>query len=487
MSLVHILAAIPLAVLCGRLAHWKGRGVLLLGISVVLIYGLQPALPIRNLDFWLPSLAIGLTLLTWAATQPYHRTAPTTDQTQSGVTPAWRTDLPVALLLAGIPLALSLTRYFSNLCCLTPTRPPQMWQVLIFLIIMAAFTLAFLRLVKNRLVLSTIMIVLVIGLLVILKSPSIAQKASILLRSVSGQPGEHALATDLVWLGFSYLAFRLVHGLRDFQGGKLPVYSLSEFVNYALFFPAYTSGPIDRAQRWINEYKTNKLPGSGDYLEGSQRILWGLFKKFVLADSLALLALNSLNAAQVQSSAWAWVLLYAYALRIYLDFSGYTDLAIGLGIFAGFRLPENFNAPYLKTNLTAFWNSWHITLAQWFRAYYFNPLTRFLRQRGGKLPVWLIIFLGQTTTMVLIGLWHGITLNFFLWGLWHGLGLFIHNRYAEWLKPHTVWSEGHPLYQRLAQVGGWLVTFNFVVLGWVWFALPEPNLSFSYFKQLFGL
>jgi len=96
----------------------------------------------------------------------------------------------------------------------------------------------------------------------------------------------------------------------------------------------------------------------------------GLFKKFALADSLALIALNAVNAGQVKSSGWMWLILYAYAFQIYFDFSGYTDIAIGMGRWLGIRLPENFAHPYLKPNLTLFWNSWHITLAQWFRAYF---------------------------------------------------------------------------------------------------------------------
>ncbi len=219
------------------------------------------------------------------------------------------------------------------------------------------------------------------------------------------------------------------------------------------------------------------------------RILSGAFKKFVLADGLALVALNSQNAAQIQSTSWAWVVLYAYALRIFFDFAGYTDIAIGLGRLAGFHLPENFERPYLKTNLTTFWNSWHMTLAQWFRSYYFNPLTRSLRGSKGKvaLPAWAIILICQLTTMLLIGLWHGITVNFAVWGLWHGVGLFIHNRWSEWMRPRSASLDNRPGLQRSLKFAGWLLTFNFVVLGWIWFALPSPGMAWNYFRLLAGL
>ena len=182
-----------------------------------------------------------------------------------------------------------------------------------------------------------------------------------------------------------------------------------------------------------------------------------------------------------------WISLYAYSLRIYFDFSGYTDVALGLGRILGINLPENFSAPYLKTNLTEFWNSWHITLAQWFRAYFFNPITRFLRKNPGVLPVWLIILIGQISTMLLIGLWHGITWNFTLWGLWHGIGLFIHNRWSGWLRNRGVILQNNQSSSRSLKFLGWLLTFHYVTLGWVWFALPEVHLSLDTFKLLLGI
>jgi len=219
---------------------------------------------------------------------------------------------------------------------------------------------------------------------------------------------------------------------------------------------------------------------------GLARILAGLFKKFALADALALIALNPQNAAQTNASGWMWVLLLAYSLRIYLDFSGYTDVAIGMGRLLGFRLPENFDHPYRKTNLTSFWNSWHITLAQWFRAYVFNPLLRWLRTRPRKLPVAAMVLIGQLSVMTLIGLWHGITWNYLIWGVWHAAGLYIHNRWAEWSRQHLAALDGRPTLARLLSAAGWVATFTFVSLGWVWFAMPQVDLALHVFATLFG-
>jgi alginate O-acetyltransferase complex protein AlgI len=483
MTLLQILVFSLVALLIGWLAPHSKRVVILLVASLLAIYWLQPSTPIRNLDFWLPTVSVVLTVFVWAATRN---------------DPIAKQRIPWAPLIAivGTTLAIGMTRYTGLLCCLTPSRPPDLLRILLALCLAAGITaLPILFPSKNRYFLN-IAIVLILGLFIVLKTPSISQSASAWLRSRTGQAVDLATAIDLPWLGFSYLAFRLLHVLRDRQMGKLPAISLDEFVSYALFFPAFTAGPIDRSQRFVADLHRIAAPQPAassmlhppidDWIVGSQRVVLGIFKKFVLADSLALISLNAQNAGQVTSTGWMWVLLLAYALRIYFDFSGYTDIAIGLGRLAGIHLPENFEQPYLKPNLTAFWNSWHMTLAQWFRAYYFNPVTRALRTRFKKLPTALTILFGQVSTMALIGLWHGITWSFLAWGVWHGLGLFVHNRWADWARPRLADLKMPAGLLRVSLLAGWALTFLFVVLGWVWFALPSVGLSLQVFSTLFG-
>jgi alginate O-acetyltransferase complex protein AlgI len=277
---------------------------------------------------------------------------------------------------------------------------------------------------------------------------------------------------------------RLLHTVRDRQSGRLPEVKLSEYVIYLIFFPALSAGPIDRIERFVTDLRKSPVLSMGDLGAAGRRLVVGLFKKFILADSLALIALNATNALQVRASGWAWVLLYAFAFQIFLDFSGYTDIAIGVGRLMGFQLPENFNAPLRKPNLTQFWNNWHMTLTQWFRAYFFSPVTRFLRSRSRPLPVPVIIFLTQMATMILIGLWHGVSWNFVLWGAWHGLGLFLHNRWAELTKARFAMLPTAG--QTAIQVAGVFLTFQYVALGWVFFALPTLASSFRFFGVLFG-
>lgn len=481
MGLAQILALSLSALAIGWLAprHWRVWLILL--ASLLAIYWLQPSAPIRNLDFWLPTLSIGLTVLAWVSTR--------TVQSQEKKPP-----LGAILLIISAILALGLMRYLGPVCCLTASRPPDMLHIVLGLAILAGvIAIPYLFPGKGK-AFSYLSLLLILGIFIVLKTPALTLRLSAILRSWTGQPVDLSSAMDISWLGFSFLAFRLMHVLRDYQTGRVAASSLQNFVAYALFFPSYISGPIDRSQRWIGELEqtlsTTGLHHPKDQaahtVAGLQRILIGTFKKFVLADSLAVFALSPQNALQTTSAGWMWVLLLGYTLRIYFDFSGYTDIAIGIGRLMGFHLPENFDRPYLKQSLTAFWNSWHMTLAQWLRTYFFNPLTRALRMRQRKLPTWSIILVGQLSTMALIGVWHGITWNFLIWGLWHGLGLFVHNRWSEWIRPRFADSPPGHLNQAVLSWLAWLATFVFVALGWVWFALPDPALALLAFRKLAG-
>jgi alginate O-acetyltransferase complex protein AlgI len=493
MALPHIFVFSLVSALVGGLARGRWREWLLLILSLLALYALQPATPIRYLDFWLPTTSLGLTVLVWVVTQasPASPVRPTPGAAPAENPAAGPDILRPTLISTGIIgaviMLIAATRYLDRswVSWLTPSRPPDVLLVIIALALSAAAGAALARFLPGQgagsLRLVSILVWVLIGMFVVLKTDVLAGWASMGLRALMQQSVTQASALDWRWLGFSYITFRLIHALRDRLSKRLPVLSLSEFVTYALFFPALTAGPIDRADRFVKDLR-QPAPA---WAEGGTRLAVGIFKKFVLADTLALLALSAQNAAQARSTFWLWILLYAYAGRIYFDFSGYTDIALGLGRLLGFKLPENFDQPYLKANLTLFWNSWHMSLAQWFRAYFFNPLTRALRSR--PLPPWLIILIGQAGTMVLIGLWHGVTWNFAVWGAWHAVGLFAHSRYAEFARPRLAWLDARPALKRAAAAAGTLFTFHYVALGWVWFALPSLNLSLRVFGKLFGL
>ncbi|OGO15980.1 MAG: hypothetical protein A2Z14_02505 [Chloroflexi bacterium RBG_16_48_8] len=474
MGLIPILVFLSLSILIGLLARGKWRSWAILVVSVLSLYWLQPAIPIRHLDFWLPTLSLGLTVLVW---QMIGSKNAERNRREDGITFA---------MIGALVFALGLTRYLGKGTFLAPTRPPNPGSIAFALLLLASLSLLITKLREKGLSLANIGAGLVLVCFILLKSQPLAEAVSRGLRVLSGQSSDLASASELQWLGFSYIAFRLLHTLRDHALDRLPPLTLREYLCYVLFFPALPAGPIDRAERFQRDLHSPASLTAKVGLEGGTRIVVGVFKKFVLADSLAYFALNAANASRVCSTAWLWIMLYAYGFRLYLDFSGYTDVAIGSGLLMGLRLPENFHQPYLKPNIAAFWNSWHITLAQWFRAYFFNPLTRTLRTAKVKLPAAAIILIGQISTMALIGLWHGIAWNFLLWGLWHGLGLFLHNRWVDMQRSHPRWfpqrlMEGHPL-----QVLSVFFTFHFVLLGWIPFVIPDVGQGMRLFLRLFG-
>lgn len=469
MILNQILIFSVLAIFIGRIAGspWRGRG--LLAASILSVYWLQQASPLRYFDFWLPTISLALTVLAWIVSRAGNRRNAQSDL----ISLAW---------IFAIILAVAGTRYLPDGWQLTTTRPPSIQNVILLLAALGMVISFVYSAFRGSL---WPLVLLIIILFVTLKTEPIILYASKLVRTFSGQSSELASRLDFQWLGFSYIAFRLLHTLRDRATGRLPSLSLHEYVTYVLFFPALSAGPIDRAERFVLDMRSQSRITAKDVFDGGVRISVGVFKKFVLADGLVLIALNGTNATQVESSLWLWIMLYAFTLQIYLDFSGYTDVAIGIGRLAGISLPENFDRPYIQSNLAAFWNRWHITLARWFRFYFFNPLTRNLRRRA-KLPVWAIIFIGQIGTMALIGIWHGITWNYLFWGIWHGAGLFIHNRWVALLRTRQkgfLWSFNN---SRVVSAAGTLATFHFVALGWVWFALPNLDVSWSILMRLVG-
>jgi alginate O-acetyltransferase complex protein AlgI len=327
-------------------------------------------------------------------------------------------------------------------------------------------------------------------LLFALKFAPLAQGLAFWLRWVMQQDLKQALPTDVRWLGFSYLAFRLVHALRErTTNPRWQAVSLAEFLSFALFLPAWVAGPIDKLPRFVQDLRQPSQPRWANAVLACQRLTVGIAKKFGFAALLSLFALNPQLAEQVRQPAWLWVMLLGYGLYLYCDFSGYTDIALGLALLFDLRLPENFGSnqqqPYRQGNLTQFWNQWHISLAQWFRAYYFNPLSKQLRQL--RLSPAVMIAIAQISTMLLIGIWHGVTWNFAIWGLWHGVALFCHNRWVDYCRQKQL-TLGQPGWQQRA-IGGTftLLTFVYVNLGWVWFALPSFSQSWLVLRRLFGL
>lgn len=441
--------------------------------SVICIFTFQPILPIRGLDFTLPTMTILLTICVYGA---FSKQNPITTKNNL---------IDAAIILVSIIL-ISATRFISYDGILTASRPPQPVRILPGLLGGTGLALLINYLIqKEKKWPVHFCIYFIIMILVILKTPQITLLFSRMARSLNGQSSDMALPADIRWFGFSYIAFRLLSILIDSSKGRKTDIGLSEFFVYVCFPPALSAGPIDRWDRFCKEYRIeSKNTITEDLYSGLGQITLGLFHKFILADALAKMAVSSQNAGQFIHKGWAWAALFSYALQIYFDFCGYSEIAVGLGMLFGIHLPKNFDHPYLKPDLTRFWSSWHITLTQWIRSYVFNPLTRSLRSNKSRpMPKWLIILITQLTTMLLIGLWHGVTVNFVIWGLWHGIGLFVHQFYSQktgaWLR------STHICFQKIYTVCSTLLTIIYVSLGWVWFVIPDFGDALKFFGRLF--
>ena len=252
----------------GLLISNRSRKWLLLIGSVLAIYWLQPPLPIRNLDFWLPTATIALTIMIYAITRKPAESF-------------WAENRNTTFVLVALILAIGATRYLPSLCCLSPTRPPQFPQVIFGLVIIALTVGAALLSASKQIRFFNIPALILIGLFILLKTETFATYGSVWLRALTSQSPDLAASQDIQWLGFSYVSFRLLHTIRDRTAGRLPDLSLSEFVTYIIFFPAFTAGPIDRVQRFLNDLHAEFLLAAPQIITGGRRILTGIFKKFV--------------------------------------------------------------------------------------------------------------------------------------------------------------------------------------------------------------
>jgi D-alanyl-lipoteichoic acid acyltransferase DltB (MBOAT superfamily) len=468
MTVTQVLILALAAMLINALKRWRLHAMLATG--VVAMYWLQPTQEPVNLVFWLPTILIALVVVVWALTS-------------SPESRDWKKNSETLALLGGTIAVMDISRYYGFDALISVETPRPQWLIPVLLaLLLASFGLS--RLGRFSTPGRITAVLGLIGLLICIKLPWILSSAVQWLGDLRGKETGFSVIS---WLGISYVSFRLLHTLFDRLAGRLPSLSLAEYVNYVIFFPSITAGPIDRAERFVKDLR-NPLPlENTDLMEAGTRLFAGLFKKFVLADALGWIALNEAYLLDSKTAGWVWFFLYAYSFQIYFDFSGYTDIAIGLGRLMGIRLPENFNAPYSKPNLSQFWNSWHMTLTHWFRSYFFNPLTRRMRSTSRPLSLPVMILISQVSTMILIGLWHGITYNFFLWGVWHGIGLFLQNRWSEQVKPHSGFAAVHPLREKLTRYAGIFLTFNFVSLGWLFFIFSTPAMVWTALLRLAGM
>lgn len=271
-------------------------------------------------------------------------------------------------------------------------------------------------------------------------------------------------------LGISYFTFKFLHVLIDTYRGRIKKIDFLSFCAFIFFFPTFSAGPIDRYGRFKKDLQ-DALPLTKEYVdEGVTRIITGLFKKFIIADKTGVLITALAPDILSASKPVLWLVMFLYSIKVYYDFSGYSDIAIGLGRLFGITVPENFNRPYLKPNLVLFWQNWHMTLTSWLREYLFMPLGKLLMKNIGPNHPWLINSICQLVTMAAVGIWHGSTMSFLIWGLYQGAGLALYRIYSDLLKKYgserlLEWMNQ----SRLMYWAGVAATFVFISIGWAFF------------------
>jgi alginate O-acetyltransferase complex protein AlgI len=278
-------------------------------------------------------------------------------------------------------------------------------------------------------------------------------------------------------VGISFYTFKTLSYTIDVYRREIRTCrSLWQYAMFVTYFPELVAGPIVRASVFLPQLKRSLRPSWARTLIGLQLVLLGVTKKLLIADRLSVFA----DAIFAQPSAYSPLTVLtgvvAYSLQIYCDFSGYSDIAIGVSKIVGFDLPENFNMPYLATSMIDFWRRWHITLSNWLRDYVFFSI-------GGLRKNPLNKYRNVLITMLLGGLWHGASWTFVFWGLLHGVGLIVNhwwedNRRRKRRKPRSDWW---------VKILCWAATYAFVCLTWIFFRAQTFSTAIAVVRKVVGI
>ena len=270
-------------------------------------------------------------------------------------------------------------------------------------------------------------------------------------------------------LAISFFTFQQISYLVDSYKDEVKECNFLQYALFVLFFPQLIAGPIVHHKEMIPQFTNlkNMLINYKNIIMGIYIFSIGLFKKVIIADTFAIWATNGFDKAIELNLFEAWATALSYTFQIYFDFSGYTDMAIGLALLFNIKLPINFYSPYKATNIQDFWRRWHITLSRFLRDYVYIPL-------GGSRVHEIRIYLNLLTTFLIGGIWHGAGWTFIFWGFLHGLALII----------YRVWSK---LQIKLYTPFAWFITFIFLNVSWVFFRAKEWSDAMKVLDNMFSL
>lgn len=270
-------------------------------------------------------------------------------------------------------------------------------------------------------------------------------------------------------LGISFFVFLLIHYLVEVHRGNVTRVGVQQESLFVLFFPTVLSGPLKRIENFEPQAESAPRPAADDLHEGLSRLVIGLAKKTLVADQIAPLTQDVFGHPDAFGAGQLWLAAYGYAVQIYFDFAGYSDMAIGSARLLGFRVPENFDYPYFRTNIAEFWRHWHMTLTGWIMQYIYFPL-------GGNRRGESRTHANRLIAMTLCGLWHGSAFHFAAWGVYHGLLLNLFHLYRR-LRTRAFPNRPDGIEHPIARLASGLLTFHLVVIGWLFFAADLPVAS----------
>jgi len=281
----------------------------------------------------------------------------------------------------------------------------------------------------------------------------------------------HIQWTKLVLpIGISFYTFETITYVVDvYRKVHKPLDNFWSYQLYIIFFPKLIAGPIIRYHDLADQIEDRSKDETVDnILTGFYRFAIGVSKKVLIANQMGLYADSVFALSYADLGTYtAWMGILAYTFQIYFDFSGYSDMAIGIAKMVGFRFPENFNNPYISQNITEFWRRWHISLGAWMRNYLYIPLG------GNRVATKSRLYFNLWFVFLASGLWHGASWSFILWGAYHGIFLVLERSFL--LK----------VYEKIGKFPSMLITFFIVVLGWVFFRIENINDAFIFLKRLF--
>jgi len=279
-------------------------------------------------------------------------------------------------------------------------------------------------------------------------------------------------------LGISFFVFEFIHYVVDVYKGSEPVRSFLGFSLFASFFPTQIAGPIKRYQDFVPQFLATAKFSPDCLDEGISLILFGLFKKVMIADNLSFFVEGGFSNPNLFTGMDMWIFTYAFAFQIYFDFSGYTDVARGSAKLFGYKVPLNFNLPYIASNVADFWRRWHISLSTWLRDYLFIPLGG---SRGSKWLNYRNLFL----TMALGGLWHGAAMHYLLWGAYQGVALILHREFQS--VKEKIGALDSFFASKFGKVFSIIITFHAVCVGWVLFRADTMESCAAILSKMFFL